>query len=57
MARSLEQLLADHESETSIEEALEILDEVRPVNRFRITALRNELLQELKTLRAQGSLF
>lgn len=61
-ARTLEQMLADGETEESIQGALEALDEIQPPPEVldaakRITELRNELLQELKTIRGQGSLF
>lgn len=64
-ARTLAQLQADNENIASIETALESLDEIDPPPEVldaakQITELRNELLQELKTLRdaqPQRSLF
>lgn len=61
-ARDLKALLADNENEASIMAALDSLDEIEPPPESidaakKITALRNELLQELNTIRGQGSLF
>ena len=60
MPRTLQELQADSETEATIESALAALDEIPPQTEGaarEITKLRDELLQELATIRGQGSLF
>lgn len=61
-ARPLEELLRDSETEASLQSALDSLDETFGTNKpddlgKKVADLRNELLQELATIRGQGSLF
>lgn len=59
-ARNLQQLLADCENEETIQLALDALDELKPATADfanKCAEVRKDLLQELETVRSQGSLF
>lgn len=58
--RGIVQLVADGETSETLRSALDELAKLKPVTMQRIrecTELREELLQELRTIEAQGSLF
>lgn len=60
MPRDLNQLLADNETADTLRSALDTLDELVPTSpKWALEIFRNreELLQELRAIEAQGSLF
>lgn len=58
--RDLDALTVDGETEATVRSAIEALDDINPTSeawRRRLAALRDELMQELRLLESQGSLF